>query len=153
MHYPEPTIEPTITITHQLSPPRRLIRRKLDIVRTIDRFRGRISELSNEALQSYLPEGCWLSTYDVWGCYETDQPNIHSNAFEILNIARDRGLVVNGVVTEHKTQGRLVSTPAVKGERIYVGRHNSFNGKTMHRTLSIQPRDKVYLSRVIDEND
>jgi hypothetical protein len=150
MHSPEPTI--TITqAAHQLPPPRRrLKRRKLDIVRTIDRFRERISELSNDALKSYLPEGCWLSTYDVWGCYETDQPNIHSNAFEILKIARDRGLFVNGVVTEHKTQGRLVSTPAVEGERIFVGRHNTFNGKVMHRTLSIQPRDKVYLN---EEND
>jgi len=154
MDYPEPTI--TITQERpaqpQTPPRRRLNRRKIDISRTMERFCERISELSNEALQSYLPEGCWLSTYDVWDCYETDQNSIHSNAFEIMKIARERGLHVNGVVTEHKTRGQLVSTPPREGERIFVGRHNTFNRKKMHRTLSIQPRDKIYLSHVIDEN-
>jgi hypothetical protein len=145
----DPEIEEQQTIVipqdQPTRPRRRLNRRTLDVPRTMQKFRERISELSTDALSAYLPEGCWLSTYDVWHCYEDDQENIHSNAFEVMRVARGRGLNVRGVVTEHKSQGALVSEPRVAGERVFVGRHNTFNGKTMHRTLSVMPHDKVYL--------
>lgn len=129
---------------------KRLRRRKLDIDKTMAKFRHRISELSTEALASYLPDGCWLSTYDVWHCYECrnedDKPaSLHSNAFEIMKVARERGINVLGVCTEHRSHGKLVSETPVDGPRIFVGRHNTFNGKQVHKTLSIMPHDKVYL--------
>ena len=126
---------------------RKLKRRKLDHAATLERYRTRISQLSTDALQSFLPEGCWLSTYDVWHCF-TECPlnalETTSNAFVILEIARARGLNVRGVCTERRSNGELLSAPDDDGARVYVCRHNTFNSKQVHPVLSIQPHDKVY---------
>ena len=128
---------------------RKLHRRKLDHAATLERYQTRISQLSTEALRSFLPDNCWLSTYDVWHCFTECPLNAlenTSNAFVILEIARARGLNVRGVCTERRSHGELLSAPDDDGARVYVCRHNTFNAKQVHPVLSIQPHDKVYRS-------
>ena len=124
----------------------------LDVAATREKFIRRITDLSTEALARYLPTGCYLSTYDVWGCFEDAPPDTaarSSNAFDILRIARERGLFVRGVVTERKTRGVWINTPEdSSAHRVYCGRSNTFSpALRAHPVLSVQPHDKVYMAR------
>tara|TARA_X000000950_G_scaffold214102_1_gene257567 strand:- start:17778 stop:18287 length:510 start_codon:yes stop_codon:yes gene_type:complete len=129
---------------------KKLCRRQIDKSLTLERFRKRISDLSDSALRAYIPDGCWMTTYDVWDSH-TDRPLgdlAENNAFVLMEIARERGINVRGVATEHKSNGMLISKPYGDNEsptRLYVGRNNTFNNLKAHEILSIQPIDKVYL--------
>ena len=130
---------------------RRLKRRSLNVAATLLAYENRLRDLDVTALRRYLKDGDWLTTYDVWDTHtETPTNDVRNcNAFVALRVLRDRGINIAGVCTEHRTRGKLISEPprtddASDGNRIYVGKHNTFNNLNSHEVLSVMPADKRY---------
>lgn len=142
-----------------VNPRRKLRRRVLDKVSTLQKFRHRLMDLSGEALRGYIPNGSWVTTYDVWDSHTEAPPGdlANNNAFVVIEVARLRGIETMGVCTEHRSRGTLISKPYSDSEeapnRVYVGSHNTFNSMRAHPVLSIQPADKVYMPSEDDDSN
>ena len=137
---------------------RKIRRRQLDLVRTLNAYEMRIRSIPRDKLLE-LEDG-WLSSYELWNTVlasqfdeeyhiRRDNPNLDSCVLRLASVCLEKGINIRGCTSERKRYGVFVASLADEKPReeqkiIFCGSHSSFHHKTRHSLFSIQPHDKRY---------
>ena len=138
----------------------RYTRRKLDLQATVLAYTNRLLSLKEEVFESL--DGCWLTSYDLWGSFTKDQlieeelalrrfTHLDSSVLVLFQFCVIKGINVLGVTSERLVKGQHIAAIPVVGGRegvttVYVGEHNAFSNKKRHPLFSILTQDKRYVS-------
>lgn len=122
-------------------------RRKLDMAKTLARYRSRI--LGGPLLHDlHQLDNCYLSTFQIFSTEKNVRKLHTNNAFVLMDICRGQGYCVHGVTSECKVGGEyraplLEDHTRENSKVVYVGNYNYF---TQHpeSKWSLKPPDKVY---------
>lgn len=97
---------------------------------------------SNAALMGSLHEleGSYVSMYNQLYTVTHDRPNDHrlcSHGFVLMRVAREHGVNVLGVTSEHKSNGEYVVSVG-GAPRVYLGKRNYFTSKAASKWSIVQ---------------
>ena len=137
---------------------RKIRRRQLDLVRTLNAYEMRIRSIPRNKLLEL--EDAWLSSFELWNTVlasqfeeeynmRRDNPNLDNCVLRLASVCLEKGINIRGCTSERKRYGEFVASLADEKPReeqkiIFCGAHSSFHHKKRHPLFSIQPHDKRY---------
>ena len=138
--------------------PRKLKRRTLDVIETLQSYEHRIRSLPLDDLE--ICNDSFLSSYDVFSTFLPEELEDYEDTrkfderldkpiFRLYSILREKGIRVLGITSERRMGDDFIAAIPFCGLRenvkiLYVGQHNSFTKRKRNQTLSVLPIDKRY---------
>lgn len=128
-------------------------RRKLNLGRSLEKYRQRLGDWSPSKFENL--RDAYLSTYEVYSTIEDIEDGnascLDCFATTLMRVAREKGVGVKGVTSERKTGGEylvreIAGVPRESVRCVYVGKYSYFG----NREASIFAPNKV--DYVYDEN-
>ena len=134
-------------------------RRKLDLQATLVAYTNRLLSLKEEVFESL--DGCWLTSYDLWGSFTKDQlieeelalrrfTCLDNNVLVLFQLCVMKEINVLGITSDRLIKGQHIAAIPIVGGRegvttVYVGEHNAFSNKKRHPLFSVLTQDKRYV--------
>ena len=124
---------------------RALAPRRLDQRGTLDNYERRLRSMPREIFLEL--DGAWLETFDVYGAFR-EVGVVDCPAMRLLDVAREHGANVHGVISARTREGRYVCAdvggiPREQLPLVYVGPRNSFSGRCASK-FALRHEDKVF---------
>ena len=133
-------------------------RRKVDLEATLAAYTNRLLSSRHETFEPL--NGCWLSSYDIWDSYTSEQlidneldlrrfTKLDNNVLVLFHVCVQHGINVLGITSDRLVKGNYIADIPISGGRtsatvIYVGEHNAFAQKKRHPHFSLLTEDKRY---------
>lgn len=137
---------------------RRVKKKVLDFVATLDRYVERLRQLPNENFAEF--DGAILTDFKLHLTSSDAVPET-THVFRLIKLIAEKGYTVRGHVSANKKEGKYIEAlgegllrPEEGGEvkLIYVGEKNQFTGQALSE-WAIRAEDKVFVSVVESEVD
>lgn len=127
--------------------------RRLDMSRSLERYRQRLSEWPPSKFETL--RDAYLSTYEVYSTIADPDAADQNGGFccfaaVLLRVAREKGVLVKGLTSERKTRGQYIvgeidGKPRSEVCCVYVGKYSYFGGCEKSVFAPVQA-DCVYYS-------